>query len=183
MMPSRRYQSLLKGGCDPKSIIVFGDSAGGNLALALSLKLKDEKLPQPGLLILDSPWTTMETISPSRQGSVKKDLILGEINPNMFYEINHPSYAKGAKLDDPYLSPLYGDLTGLPPMLIQTGGYEVFLDEGMKLAEKAASDDVKVTLTVYPYMSHDFPFCVPEIQDSVDAFEEMQSFINLNMKP
>ena len=89
----------------------------------------------------------METISPSRQGSVKKDLILGEINPNMFYEINHPSYAKGAKL------------------------------------EKAASDDVKVTLTVYPYMSHDFPFCVPEIQDSVDAFEEMQSFINLNMKP
>jgi monoterpene epsilon-lactone hydrolase len=124
------YQSLLKGGCDPKSIIVFG-----------------------------------------------------EINPNMFYEINHPSYAKGAKLDDPYLSPLYGDLTGLPPMLIQTGGYEVFLDEGMKLAEKAASDDVKVTLTVYPYMSHDFPFCVPEIQDSVDAFEEMQSFINLNMKP
>lgn len=177
------YQSLLKGGCDPKSIIVFGDSAGGNLALALSLKLKDEKLPQPGLLILDSPWTTMETISPSRQGSVKKDLILGEINPSMFYEINHPSYAKGAKLDDPYLSPLYGDLTGLPPMLIQTGGYEVFLDDGMKLAEKAASDDVKVTLTVYPYMSHDFPFCVPEIQDSVDAFEEMQSFINLNMKP
>lgn len=177
------YQSLLKGGCDPKSIIVFGNSAGGNLALALSLKLKDEKLPQPGLLILDSPWTTMETISPSRQGSVKKDLILGEINPNMFYEINHPSYAKGAKLDDPYLSPLYGDLTGLSLMLIQTGGYEVFLDEGMKLAEKAASDDVKVTLTVYPYMSHDFPFCVPEIQDSVDAFEEMQSFINLNMKP
>lgn len=90
-------------------------------------------------------------------GQREKDLILGEINPNMFYEINHPSYAKGAKLDDPYLSPLYGDLTGLPPMLIQTGGYEVFLDEGMKLAEKAASDDVKVTLTVYPYMSHDFP--------------------------
>ena len=177
------YRFMLKKGYKPENIIVFGDSAGGNLALALSAKLKEEKLPQPGLLILDSPWTTMETISPSRQGSVKKDLILGEINPNMFYEINHPSYAKGAKLDDPYLSPLYGDLTGLPPMLIQTGGYEVFLDEGMKLAEKAASDDVKVTLTVYPGMSHDFALCLPELQDSIASFAEIRDFINLNMKP
>lgn len=88
------YRFMLKKGYKPENIIVFGDSAGGNLALALSAKLKEEKLPQPALLILDSPWTTLETESPSRKESVKRDLVLGEINPGMFHEINHPTYQK-----------------------------------------------------------------------------------------
>jgi len=177
------YRFMLKKGYKPENIIVFGDSAGGNLALALSAKLKEEKLPQPALLILDSPWTTLETESPSRKESVKRDLVLGEINPGMFHEINHPTYAKGMNLSDPHLSPIYGDLTGFPPMLIQAGGYELFLDDGMKLAKKAAADNVKVTLTVYPGMSHDFALCLPELQDSIDSFAEIRDFINLNMKP
>lgn len=135
------------------------------------------------LLILDSPWTTLETESPSRKESVKRDLVLGEINPGMFHEINHPTYAKGMNLSDPHLSPVYGDLTGFPPMLIQAGGYELFLDDGMKLAKKAAADNVKVTLTVYPGMSHDFALCLPELQDSIASFAEIRDFINLNMKP
>ena len=101
----------------------------------------------------------------------------------MFHEINHPTYAKGMNLSDPHLSPIYGDLTGFPPMLIQAGGYELFLDDGMKLAKKAAADNVKVTLTVYPGMSHDFALCLPELQDSIDSFAEIRDFINLNMKP
>ncbi|WP_418926063.1 alpha/beta hydrolase [Dialister hominis] len=177
------YRFMLKKGYKPENIIVFGDSAGGNLALALSAKLKEEKLPQPALLILDSPWTTLETESPSRKESVKRDLVLGEINPGMFHEINHPTYAKGMNLSDPHLSPVYGDLTGFPPMLIQAGGYELFLDDGMKLAKKAAADNVKVTLTVYPGMSHDFALCLPELQDSIASFAEIRDFINLNMKP
>ena len=177
------YQYILNQGTPAKQIIVFGDSAGGNLALALALKLKEENLPQPGLYVLDSPWTTLETKSPSRQGNVKKDLVLGETNKVMFHEINHPTYAPaGMKLSDVRLSPLHGDLTGLPPMLIQTGSYELFLDDATKLAEKAANDGVKVTLTVYPAMSHDFALCIPDLQDSIDSYAEIKDFINLNME-
>ena len=147
------------------------------------MKLKEENLPQPGLYVLDSPWTTLETKSPSRQGNVKKDLVLGETNKVMFHEINHPTYAPaGMKLSDVRLSPLHGDLTGLPPMLIQTGSYELFLDDATKLAEKAANDGVKVTLTVYPAMSHDFALCIPDLQDSIDSYAEIKDFINLNME-
>ena len=177
------YRFMLKKGYKPENIIVFGDSAGGNLALALSAKLKEEKRPPPAGRILASPSTTLETESPSRKESVKRDLVLGEINPGMFHEINHPTYAKGMNLSDPHLSPVYGDLTGFPTMLIQAGGYELFLDDGMKLAKKAAADNVKVTLTVYPGMSHDFALCLPELQDSIASFAEIRDFINLNMKP
>ena len=176
------YKTILKRGTNPKELILFGDSAGGNLALALALELKKQNLPQPGLLVLPSPWTTMETQSPSCQDNVKKDLSLGEINKGMLHEINNPSYApKGMALNDVRLSPLYGDLTGLPPMLIQAGGYELFLDDCTKLTDKAVKDGVKVTLTVYPGMSHDFAMLLPQLQDSLDAYREMQAYINLNM--
>lgn len=177
------YTFIVKEGIRPQDIIVFGDSAGGNLALAMSQKLRDEHVPQPGLLILDSPWATAETQSPSRQNHVDQDMVLGKINEAMFREINAPSFVpKGMKLSDPRISPLHGDLTGLPPMLIQAGGYELFLDEAIELAQKAAAAGVKVTLTVYPAMSHDFALCIPELQDSVDSFAEIRDFVNANMK-
>jgi len=79
---------------------------------------------------------------------------------------------------DARLSPIYADLKNLPPMLIQAGGYELFLDESVALAKKAAADNVKVTLTVYPEMSHDFALLLPELQDSLDSFKEIRNFIN-----
>ena len=162
---------------------LFGDSAGGNLALALAVKLKEEKLPQPGLLVLDSPWATFETQSASRQGNVKKDLVLGETNQKMFYEINHPTYApKGMKLSDPRLSLVKADLTGLPPMLIQAGAYELFRDDALTLAQKAAEDNVKVNPDhLSQYVPRLPNMCIPELQESLDSYAEIQSFINLNL--
>ena len=81
-------------------------------------------------------------------------------------------------MKNPMLSPLYADLKNLPPMLIQAGGYELFLDESAALAKKAEADNVKVTFTIYPEMSHDFALLLPELQDSVDSFKEIQAFIN-----
>ena len=66
-------------------------------------------------------------------------------------------------------------------MLIQVGGYELFLDEGIELAKKAVADGVKVTLTVYPEMPHDFALMYPELQEGVDSFREIRDFINQNM--
>ena len=174
------YQYLLSKGKNPQDIIVFGDSAGGNLALALSLKLKEAGLPQPALLVLISPWTTMENDAPFRSKNAPKDLILGEGNANLFHEINYPTYVPGGMdAKDPRVSPVYGDLTGLPPMLIQAGGYELLVDDALQLAAKAASDGVQATLSIYPGMPHAFAMHLPELQESIDSYAEIRDWVNV----
>ncbi len=175
------YKELLTRGVDPKNLIVFGDSAGGNLALELSLRLKEKNLPQPAMLILLSPWTTLETDLPSRAGNSERDLILGVTNPQMYNEVCNPTYGGKISLSDPRLSPIHADLTGLPPMLIQVGGHEMFLDEGIELLKKSAADELDVTLTVYRGMSHDFALLLPELDDSIKSFAEIKNFVNLHL--
>lgn len=176
------YNELLRRGIEPERIVVMGDSAGGNLALALSVYLKEHHLPQPKLLVLISPWTTMAGDIPSRVYNADRDMVLGKGTP-MYAEVeNPPSYAKGFSRTDPRLSPLYADLTGLPPMLIQAGGYELLLDDSTELLKKAAADNVNVTLTVYPGMPHDFALVMPELQESVDSFREIRDFVDAHMK-
>ena len=176
------YAELLKRGIDSKNIIVFGDSAGGNLALELSLYLKEKNLPQPAMLILISPWTTFETDLPSRTENADRDLVLGKINPVMYPAVsNTPIYGGDIPLNDPRLSPIYADLKDLPPMLIQIGGYELFVDEGIELLKKATADNLDVTLTVYAGMSHDFALLLPELDDSIKSFAEIKNFVNLHM--
>ena len=174
------YKEILNRGINPENIIVTGDSAGGNLALALSLYLKENKIPQPGCLILISPWTTVESNLPSRKYNETRDLILGKGTP-LYESVKIPPYAKGFNKKNSLLSPIYADLKNLPPMLIQVGGYELFLSECLELAKKAAADDVKVTLTIYPEMSHDFVLLLPDLQESVDSFKEIRDFVNQNM--
>ena len=175
------YTELLNRGVDPKNLIVFGDSAGGNLALELSIYLREKNLPQPAMLILASPWTTFETDLPSRTLNVKRDKVLGDINPVMYPEVCNPQYGGELPLNDPRLSPIYADLTGLPPMLIQVGGHELFVDEGIELLKKATADELNVTLSVYSGMPHDFAMLLPELDDSIKSFAEIKSFVNLHM--
>ena len=176
----KAYKEILRRGANPREIIFIGDSAGGNLAVELSIYLRENNLPQPKVLILVSPWTTLETKMPSRKYNETRDLVLGKGSP-LFDGVRKPAYAKGLKLKDPRLSPIYADLKKLPPMLIQAGGYELFLDESLALAKKAAADDVKVTLTVYPEMPHDFALILPTLQDSVESFREIRDFVNAHM--
>ena len=174
------YQEILWRGATPEEIIVIGDSAGGNLTLALSLYLKEHGISQPKMLILVSPWATVQNNLPSRKYNAPRDLILGEGTP-LFEPVKKPVYSKGLKAKDPRVSPIYADLKNLPPMLIQAGGCELFLDECLALAKKAAADNVKCTLTVYPEMSHDFALLLPNLQETLDSFREIRDFINQNM--
>ena len=175
------YEEILKRGIKSENIIVFGDSAGGNLALALSLRLKEKNLPQPALLILLSPRTTFENNLPSRTANADRDLILGKINTKMYNAVSNPVYAGQIPLNDPHLSPIYADLKNLPPMLIQIGGYELFVDDGIELLKKATADELNVTLSVYQGMSHDFSVLLPELDESVKSFIEIKNFVNLYM--
>ncbi len=175
------YRELLKRGVDPKNLIVFGDSAGGNLALELSIYLRENNLPQPAALILNSPWTTFETDLPSRTSNADRDWALGKVNPYMYNEVANPSYGGDIPWNDPRLSPIYADLTGLPPTLIQVGGHELFVDEGIELLRKATADELNVTLSVYQGMPHDFPLLLPDIDDSIKSFAEVKAFVNAHV--
>ncbi|WP_298706680.1 alpha/beta hydrolase [uncultured Veillonella sp.] len=176
------YKGLLDKGINPNHLIVVGDSAGGNLALALSLYLKEHNMPQPGALLLASPWTDFEhKDNTSRITNDSKDQVLGLGTP-LNGAVKNPVYVGDIALDDPRLSPIYADLSGLPPMLIQTGGNELFVTENEALAAKATSDGVIVTFTVYPGMPHDFALLLPEMDDSVQSLVEMRDFVNRNVK-
>ena len=173
------YCELLNRKIDPKNIIIFGDSAGGNLALAFALYLKENNLPQPAMLILVSPRTTFENKLPSRTANADRDLILGKANKKMYAAVSNPIYAGDIPLNDPRLSPIYADLKNLPPTLIQIGGYELFVDDGLELLKKATADELNVTLSVYAGMSHDFSILLPELDDSIKSFAEIKNFVNL----
>ena len=80
-------------------------------------------------------------------------------------------------VDDPRLSPINGKLAGLPPMLIQTGGNEIFLNEDEEFAHKAAHAGVPVTLSIYPGMPHNFGICLPELEESVQSEYEIRDFV------
>ena len=173
------YSELLRRGTKPENIVIIGDSAGGNLALALSLHLKQRQIVQPKLLILISPWTDMSDTLASHKTNATKDAILGEKNVFMREEVTkRSSYAGDLPLKDPRLSPLYADLQDLPPMLIQVGSYEFLLDDSVELAKKLATNDAKFTLSVYEAMPHDFALVLPELQESIDSFIEIRDFIN-----
>ncbi len=176
------YKELLNHGIKGENIILTGDSAGGNLAVELSLYLKENRLPQPGVIALASPWTTFEhKKGTSRYYNDEKDVILGKGTP-LNIPVKDAKYKGKLSRKDPRLSPIYADLSGLPPMLIQAGGNELFLTESVRLAEKAAADGTTVTLTVYPGMSHDFALLLPEMQDSIDSLKEIADFANRYMK-
>ena len=177
------YRELLASGVRPENVIVIGDSAGGNLALALSLRLKEDGVAQPALLALISPWTTFEQTAPSRTANRERDLVLGSKGFPLYAEVQlrKPSYAGEMDLNDPQLSPIYADLRGLPPMLIQVGGYELFLDDGLSLARRASSDDVEGTLTIYPGMPHDFPLLLPELDETAASLQEFKDFVERHM--
>lgn len=174
------YKEILRRGINPEKIIIVGDSAGGNLALALCLFLKEKNLPQPKMLILISAWGTVENNLPSRKFNFERDALLGKNNFDFYLGVKNSAYAKNLNKKNPQLSPIYADLKNLPQMLIQAGGYEIFLSDCIELAKKAAADNVKVTLTIYPEMPHDFAMDFEDLQESIDSWREIKNFIDQN---
>lgn len=144
------YQWLLEH-YNPKSIAIGGDSAGGNLTFATLLKIKQQGLPQPAAAFGLSPWTDLAVTGESVVTNLKKDhLIPGDgLKEGTDYYL-----AGAAEPTDPLVSPLYGDLTGLPPTLLQVGSEEVLLDDSRRLAQKMEASGVPVVLDIWNKMPH-----------------------------
>lgn len=171
------YQALLQAGIPPKNIVVMGDSAGGNLALALTLYLRDHAVAEPGALVLYSPWGDAGHL-PTHSLNKAKDITLGERNPDMNAAVIHNNYYfRDADLQDPYVSPVYADFKGLPPMLIIAGGQELFVDDARLLEQRAREAGVSVETHLYPGMSHDWPLLFPELPEAQDAYHVLADFV------
>jgi len=169
------YKWLFSSGTDPQNIIFSGDSAGGGIALALLLKLRDEGFPLPRACICLSPWTDLAFQGASYKVNAKRAVTLFEEGLRECVK----AYLSGTERDPyhPYASHVYADLTGLPPLLIHVGGLEIFVSDAVQLSEHARIVGVDVNYKLYTDMPHVFQrydFSLPEVQDS---FNEINSFV------
>ena len=147
------WRFLLDQGYAPASIVVGGDSAGGNLTLELITSLRDAGGGLPACAWLISPWTDLTM---SGETLASKDAVDPLIHKAYLQELAS-AYLGGADAKDPRISPLYADLRSLPPLLIQVGSAETLLADATRLAEKAGAADVAVTLEIWPDMIHAWP--------------------------
>lgn len=168
------FEWLLRNGYREEQIIVAGDSAGGGLALAMCLSLKENGRRLPGGIIAMSPWTDMTAGGSSYQDNYNKDPLFGGTQDSMIY---NREYAAGADVTDPLLSPLFGDYEGFPPMLIQVGSYEMLLSDSVQLAQKAKAAGVRVRLSIYEGMFHVFQMAPLALPECKRAWVEIGHFI------
>ncbi|MEO6724205.1 MAG: alpha/beta hydrolase [Blastocatellia bacterium] len=166
------YQLLLKSGQQPGNIIIGGDSAGGGLAAALLIALRDRGLPLPGAAFLLSPWTDLAATGRSLVTNESADPMLSGKMTGRLAKL----YYGDASPRDPLVSPLYGDLIGLPPMLIYVGDTEVLLDDAVRFAERAERHGVKVELRIEKQLPHVWPvfvaFGLPESRQTISEIAE-----------
>ncbi len=170
------YEWLKRAGWHGRQIIVAGDSAGGGLALALCLYLKDHSRSLPGGLVLMSPWTDMTASGPSYLDNYERDPLFGNTTDSLIY---NRDYAGWNDLKDPYLSPVFGDFWGFPPMLIQAGSQEMLLSDSVTLAYKAKRQGAKVRLSVYGGMFHVFQMGMMMMPESKRAWREIGRYFQV----
>ena len=139
-------------GIAPGDIVLAGDSAGGNLALVLCLKLREAGRGLPGALLLMSPWTDMTASGESLRGRAGIDPVL---TPDYMYAVRE-AYAGGLDPSDCLLSPLFADFAGFPPALIQVGTHEILYSDAERLAERMLAAGADCRLEVWENMWHDF---------------------------
>ena len=165
------YRWLLAGGANPARLAIAGDSAGGGLTVATLVALRDAGLPLPATGVCLSPWVDLEGIGESMTSKATADPMVqrdGLLKMAALYLNGQPARA-------PLAAPLYADLSGLPPLLIQVGTAETLLDDSTRLAERARKAGVAVTLEPWEDMIHvwqAFAAMLPEGRQAIDRIGE-----------
>lgn len=166
------YKWLLSQGFDPKKIIIGGESAGGGLTVAILLKLIELELPLPAAGVLMSPWADLTGSGESIIKNQRFEPLIKDGLTNMA-----KAYAGKESLDHPLISPVFADLKGLPPILIQAGGIEALVDDSITLAEQAKKAGVEVKLEVYENMTHVFQNFGDNLSESRKAYKSINQFV------
>lgn len=148
-------------------IVLAGDSAGGNLALSLALHLRDAGERQPDAIVLISPWTDLSMSGGSIEHRASAEPML---RPDGLAKAAD-MYLKGHDRYDPAVSPLFAEMAGLPPVLIQVGSDEILLDDSVRLEDRLAESGVDSLCQVWDRMWHDFQLFAPLVPEASDALD------------
>ncbi len=167
----KAWDYLMLQGYGAGEVIVAGDSAGGNLALALTLRLKEQRRMLPGALVLMSPWTDLTSSGKSFETKAELDPILTA----EYIERMKLAYAGGQNLEEPLISPLWGDHTDFPPVCIQVGENEILYSDSRRLYERMQEEHVAVRFTQFPGMWHVFQ--MSPFKTAYEAMDRIAAFI------
>lgn len=173
------WEWLMEQGYTAEQIIVAGDSAGGGLAMALCMYLKKRKQSLPCGIIAMSPWTDLTASGESYKTNYEKDPLFGNTKNSLIY---NRDYVGLESERNPLISPLFGDFTDFPPMLIQVGSYEMLLSDSQLVAKKAREQGVKVRLSIYEGMFHVFQMAMDMMPESRHAWKEVGRFLDILKK-
>jgi monoterpene epsilon-lactone hydrolase len=171
------YRGLLRGNAPPKKIVVAGDSAGGNLTLALLITLRDagEKLPAGAVCL--SPVTDMAWTGPSMSTRRGKDPIFPQGSSAPLGESIRTGYIVAQNPRNPLISPYYADARGLPPVLFHVGEDEVLLDDSVRMAEKIRAAGGQADMVIWKGMWHVFQVFAPYIPEANQSIRQVGEFI------
>ncbi|MDX3410276.1 alpha/beta hydrolase [Streptomyces sp. ME02-6977A] len=171
------YRELLSTGTDPQDLVLAGDSAGGGLGIATLLAAREAGLPQPAAVALFSPWVDLTLTGGSIRSKEGADPIFTEADVRAYADL----YVGTGDRAAPLASPVFADLAGLPPLLVQAGANEVLLDDAVRLAGRAGADDVEVTLEVGPGLPHVYQLHYGRLEEADAALDRAARFLTAHL--
>ena len=171
------YEALLQDGTAPSDIVFAGESAGGGLAIATLVNARDHRLPQPAAAFVMSPYVDLTLAGATLEIKRAADPLLSRES----LALRVPDYTSGQDAALGLISPVFADLTGLPPLVIQGGTHEVLLDDAIRLARQAAIADVEVTLDITPKVPHVFQAFYPAIDEATAALDRAGRLLSAHL--
>jgi monoterpene epsilon-lactone hydrolase len=171
------YQALLDNGTDPADIAFAGESAGGGLAIATLVNARDHGLPLPAAAYVMSPYADLTLAGATMDTKRDLDPLL---SPEAL-RARVPDYTAGHDPALALISPVFADLTGLPPLIIQAGTHEVLLDDAIRLARQAATADVAVSLDITPGVPHVFQAYAPILDEGAAALDRAGQLLSAHL--
>jgi epsilon-lactone hydrolase len=171
------YEALLNNGTAPSDIAFAGESAGGGLAVAAMVSARDHGLPRPAAAFVMSPYADLTLAGETMETKRGVDPLLSRDN----LQARVPDYTAGQDAAAALISPVFADLSGLPPLVIQAGSHEVLLDDAVRLARQAAIADVEVTLDITPQVPHVFQAYYPVLDEAAAALDRAGQLLSAHL--
>jgi acetyl esterase/lipase len=171
------YQALLEGGTAPTDIAFAGESAGGGLAVATLVNARDHGLPLPTAAFVMSPYADLTLAGGTMTTKSEVDVLMSRDN----LQARVADYTAGHDAALGLISPVFADLSGLPPLIIQAGTHEVLLDDAIRLARQAATADVAVTLDITPGVPHVFQTFSPILDEAAAALDRAGQLLSAHL--
>ena len=171
------YEALLHDGIAPSDIAFAGESAGGGLAIATLVNARDHGLPMPAAAFVMSPYVDLTLAGTTMETRREVDPLLSR----ELLQARIPDYTAGHDAALGLISPIFADLSGLPPLIIQAGSHEVLLDDAVRLAGQAASADVEVTLDITPGVPHVFQAYSPMLDEAGAALDRAGQLLSAHL--